>query len=207
MVIAATAAQMAKFAFLIGVSAPAARFAAGLVPLLPLMSLPPATNGSGGAPTSRITGMPQIGLGTYQLAGDACYEAVLEALRLGYRHLDTADVYDNYAAIGNALREASRSLGIRREDVFVTSKIAFNRMAFAHASDAIENALNGLGVSYLDCVLVHFPAPYKESFPRIEVWAENFIGVEGSLHAAFVARVETWRAMEDAQRAGKVRWQ
>lgn len=116
------------------------------------------------APLPSGRGMPLLGFGTWQLSGDTAVRATAEALTAGYRHLDTATVYENETQVGVALRES----GVAREDVFVTSKLPPNRADWAQAT--LEQSLEQLGVDSLDLWLVHWP-PEGES-AGVQVWAD-----------------------------------
>lgn len=110
--------------------------------------------------------MPLLGFGTWQLSGDPAVSATVEALHAGYRHLDTATIYQNESQVGRALRES----GVARDDVFVTSKLPPNRADWAKAT--LEQSLEQLGLDALDLWLVHWP-PDGES-AGVQVW-EDFL--------------------------------
>jgi 2,5-diketo-D-gluconate reductase A len=95
--------------------------------------------------------MPLLGLGTWQMRGSECRRAVRYALELGYRHLDTATMYRNESEIGRAVQES----GIRREEVFVTTKLAPNDAGRERRT--LEGSLRALGIDYVDLWLVHWP--------------------------------------------------
>lgn len=95
--------------------------------------------------------MPVIGLGTWRLSGKECVSAVKEALKLGYRHFDTAEVYDNQKEIGEAIA------GFPRENLFITSKFWFADANQASVGKMCNKALKELGVDYLDLYLMHWP--------------------------------------------------
>ena len=105
--------------------------------------------------------MPLLGFGTWRLSGDAAVTATVEALRAGYRHLDTATIYGNETQIGAALRES----GVDRGDVFVTSKLPADRGD--RARQTLEQSLEQLDVDALDLWLVHWPPDGGRS---VEVW-------------------------------------
>ncbi|MEM1060018.1 MAG: aldo/keto reductase [Verrucomicrobiota bacterium] len=97
--------------------------------------------------------VPALGFGTWQLSGTTCRDAVADALEIGYRHLDTARMYQNEEEVGRAIRES----GLDRGDLFVTSKVWQD---FLHRDDFItetEKSLSALGIDYLDLVLIHWP--------------------------------------------------
>jgi 2,5-diketo-D-gluconate reductase A len=95
--------------------------------------------------------MPLLGLGTWQLRGREAYDAVLHALRVGYRHIDTATAYRNEVDIGRAIRDGD----VPREDIFLTTKLPPDRAG--RVLSTIERSLDDLGTDYLDLWLVHWP--------------------------------------------------
>lgn len=105
----------------------------------------PAVDLPGGIP------MPLLGFGTWQATGTEGYEAVLHALRVGYRHIDTASMYGNEAEVGRALRDS----GVRREDVFITTKLHPERAG--RERETIQESLTALGVDQVDLWLIHWP--------------------------------------------------
>ena len=119
--------------------------------------------------------MPKIGFGTFQIPEyDAAKKAVLEALECGYRMIDTAAAYMNERAVGDAIRES----GLKREDVFVTSKVWVQDIGYESTKKAVDRSLSELGFDYLDLMLLHQPM-------------NDYYG--------------GWRALEEAYRAGKIR--
>lgn len=107
--------------------------------------------------------MPVLGLGTWQATGDECYRAVREALRLGYRHLDTATMYRNQEQVGRAVADS----GVPREQVFLTTKLPAEDAG--RAAHTLTDSLRELGVDYLDLWLIHWP-PHGDA--SIRAWAE-----------------------------------
>jgi diketogulonate reductase-like aldo/keto reductase len=99
--------------------------------------------------------IPSIGLGTMTLMDQVCVEVVSAALRLGYRHLDTAERYRNEAAVG----EGMRASGIKREEVFVTTKVYWTEAGAADFTRTAEASLKHLQVSSVDLLLIHWPNP------------------------------------------------
>ncbi|WP_338207624.1 aldo/keto reductase [Lactiplantibacillus paraxiangfangensis] len=98
--------------------------------------------------------IPAIGFGTYQIPSDgSTYQAVSEALKLGYRHIDTAVAYFNEAEVGQAIKDS----GIPREQIWVTSKLWLQDFGFEAATKAIETSLTKLGLDYMDLYLIHQP--------------------------------------------------
>lgn len=99
--------------------------------------------------------MPVIGLGTYSLPGEKCVDAVLSAIRLGYRKFDTASFYKNEEEVGKAIRQAIEEDLIKREDLFVATKLYPNE--FADAEKNIGKCLRKLDIDYIDLMLLHHP--------------------------------------------------
>jgi 2,5-diketo-D-gluconate reductase B len=97
--------------------------------------------------------MPALGLGTYRLRGDDARRAVAHALATGYRHIDTAQMYDNEAEIGHALQDAA----VPRADVFLTTKVWHANLAAAPFAQAVAESLAALQTDYVDLLLVHWP--------------------------------------------------
>ena len=118
---------------------------------------------TGEIPTAPLTGggtIPLLGLGTWQLTGAPCYDAVRTALELGYRHLDTATMYRNEAEVGRALRDS----GVPRNEVFVTTKLL---PGSADRPDAtLDASLRALGLDAVDLWLVHWPP----GGPGVDLW-------------------------------------
>ena len=106
--------------------------------------------------------IPLIGLGTWDLRGRTCVEMVSAALKLGYRHIDTAAVYDNEREVGEGLRAS----GVRRDEVHVTTKVWHDQLRAADFERAAEASLKRLGLDRIDLLLIHWPnssVPLKET--------------------------------------------
>ena len=106
--------------------------------------------------------IPLIGLGTWDLRGKACASMVEEALRLGYRHIDTAAMYRNEEAVGEGLRAA----GIKREDVFITTKVWSSDLRARDFERSARDSLKKLRLDQVDLLLIHWPnssVPLKET--------------------------------------------
>ena len=99
--------------------------------------------------------IPKLGLGTWELRGTQCTSIVAEALRLGYRHVDTAQGYGNEAAVGEGLAIS----GVSRDTVFLTTKVLPQQMADGDLQASVEVSLRKLGVSRIDLLLLHWPNP------------------------------------------------
>jgi 2,5-diketo-D-gluconate reductase A len=121
--------------------------------------------------------IPQLGFGVFQIPPEETKEATLVALEVGYRHIDTAEMYGNEKQVG----EAVRASGIDRGDIFVTSKLNNSFHAYDAALGAFDRTLEDLDIEYLDLFLVHWPLPGVGDF------------------------VETWQAMEKTYESGRTR--
>jgi 2,5-diketo-D-gluconate reductase B len=97
--------------------------------------------------------MPVLGLGTWQLNGEECVEAVSKAIALGYRHIDTAEAYENHREVKAGIMKS----GVHRQDLFITSKLMRGRYSRRNVLEACDATLKELGVDYLDLYLIHWP--------------------------------------------------
>ena len=132
--------------------------------------------------------IPVIGFGTWQSpSGETAYNAVLSALRFGYRHIDTATAYGNEESVGKAIADYLRESGEKRENLFITTKLANPDHGYERAKKAIDKSLEALGLDYIDLYLIHWPNPiaFRSDWKNIDK--------------------ECWKAMEEAYRAGKIR--
>ena len=112
--------------------------------------------------TAQGVTVPVLGLGTSGMTGDACREAVLEAFDLGYRHLDTAQMYDNEDAVGEAIGASD----LDRDEVFLTTKVLPENLAYDDLHDSFADSLDRLDTDYVDLLLIHAPSdkvPVEES--------------------------------------------
>lgn len=101
--------------------------------------------------------IPQLGLGTFLMSQDECEDAVLKAFEVGYRHIDTATVYDNEVQVGSALSKS----GLKRSDIFLTTKLANSDQTDPHGG--FKRSLDRLRVDYVDLYLLHWPLPKRNS--------------------------------------------
>lgn len=111
--------------------------------------------------------MPLLGLGTWRLKGKDCTDSVSAALKTGYRHIDTADAYENHEDIKKALETSS----IERDQLFITSKVWRDRLHYDEIKTDTKRFLNELGIDYLDLLLIHWPnknIPLKESLKALK---------------------------------------
>ncbi len=127
--------------------------------------------------------IPCVGFGTWQIEGSSAELAAAEAIRAGYRHIDTASAYGNEEFIGSGIKRS----GIARDELFLTTKLWNNIRTYDEAITACEQSLSLLGTDYLDLLLIHWPNPLKFR----ACWKER--------------NAELWRAMEALCRDGKVR--
>jgi 2,5-diketo-D-gluconate reductase A len=121
--------------------------------------------------------IPQLGFGVFQVKARDTVEAVSAALCVGYRHIDTAQMYGNEKEVGQAIADS----GLSRDDVFVTSKLNNNRHRYDDALRAFDQTLSDLGFERIDLFLIHWPLPAVGDF------------------------VETWRALEKIYADGRAR--
>lgn len=128
--------------------------------------------------------IPAVGLGTWQSPKPDAYNAVRAAVDCGYRHIDTAYVYDNEDAVGKAVKEC----GVPREQLFITTKLPSDIKSYDGAKEYCERSLKALGLDYLDLYLIHAPWPWSN------VGSDC---TEGNIAA--------WKAMIDLKKEGKLR--
>lgn len=105
--------------------------------------------------TIQGTQVPSPGFGTFRLQGDACRDAVLYAMHIGYRHIDTAQMYDNEEFVGEAIKHS----GVARENYFLTTKIGNGMHSGPNVLASTEESLRKLGVDFVDLLLIHWPVP------------------------------------------------
>jgi len=108
--------------------------------------------------------IPQLGLGVWQASNDQAAQAVRAALQAGYRHVDTAAIYDNETGVGEGIRSA----GVKREEIFVTTKLWNDAQGGDSALKAFDQSLKRLKLDYVDLYLIHWPAPRKDRY--VESW-------------------------------------
>ena len=129
--------------------------------------------------------IPAIGFGTWQIpSGDIAYNSVKEALKAGYRHIDTAQAYGNEASVGQAIVDS----GIDRSEIFVTSKLPAEIKSYDQAVRRIQFTMKKIGLDYIDLYLIHAPWPWDK------------IGADFTKE-----NIEVWKAMEEFYESGKTR--
>ena len=134
-------------------------------------------------PLSNGTSIPCLGFGTWKTPAEEAARSVAEALRVGYRHIDTATAYGNEGGVGQAIADS----GIAREDIFLTSKLWNPHQGYQSTLDAFDRTLELLQTDYLDLYLIHWPHDRK----YFDNWEEK--------------NRETWRAFEELYRAGRIK--
>lgn len=121
--------------------------------------------------------IPQLGLGVYKVADSVAADTVQVALETGYRHIDTAALYENETGVGQGIARA----GLPREDLFVVTKVWNDRHGYDETLRAFDESLAKLGLDYVDLYLIHWPAPTQDRY------------------------VETYRALEALRASGRTR--
>ena len=121
--------------------------------------------------------IPNIGFGTWQLSPKQAYQSVKDALKTGYRHIDTAKIYGNEEDVGRAVQDS----GVKREDIFITTKLWNSDQGYDSALKAFDDSLDRLGIEYLDLYLIHWP---------------------GDNHQR---RHDSWKALVEIQKSGRAK--
>ena len=137
--------------------------------------------------------IPQLGFGVFQIPPEETQEKVEEALRVGYRHVDTAAAYRNEAGVGSAIAAS----GVRREDVFVTTKLWNSEQGYDSTLRAFEQSVERLGTGHVDLYLIHWPQPGRDLF--LDTWrAFERIKEEGGTRSIGVSnfRIEDLERIE-----------
>ena len=130
--------------------------------------------------------IPKIGLGTWFTSNKDVVQAVVDAAKIGYRHIETAQAYRNESGVGDGFRAS----GMKREDMFLSTKLAAEAKSYKRAVSAIDRSLQTMGLDCIDMMLIHSPQPWSKF---------------GDEDRYFEGNREAWRALEEAYRAGKLR--
>lgn len=130
--------------------------------------------------------IPQLGLGTWMIEDGKVAKAVRAATEIGYRHIDTAQAYQNERGVG----EGVKSSGVARDELFVTTKLDAGIKDYEKAKASIDGSLKTLDLDHIDLMIIHSPQPWQ-----------NFHDDD----RFFEGNVEAWRALEEAYQAGKLR--
>ena len=131
--------------------------------------------------------IPKMGLGTWFIPDETVSQAVKDAVKIGYRHFDTAQAYGNERGVG----EGIRTCGVPREELFVVSKVAAEHKTYEAAKAGIDETLKKMGLDYLDMMIIHSPQPW------VEVNQSENRYKEGNRQA--------WKALEEAYNEGKLK--
>ncbi|KAL5106889.1 Estradiol 17 beta-dehydrogenase 5 [Taenia crassiceps] len=144
--------------------------------------------------------IPQLGFGTFWAPQNVVTNAVEVALDVGYRHIDCAMIYGNEKEVGEGIATSMKRLNLKREDIFVTSKLWCDKHAPEDVRAACELSVKNFGLRYLDLYLMHFPASlkYKDGVP-FDIHDANTFDFE------YHKIEDTWKAMEELVSAGLVK--
>ena len=129
---------------------------------------------------------PTLAYGTWLIPNDKAANCVKMALEAGYRHIDTAQAYQNEEGVGQGIKES----GLKREEIYITTKVQAEIKTYKEAKASIDESLRKLGVDYVDLILIHCPQPWKEFRSEKRYFKEN---------------IEVWKALEEAYEEGKVK--
>lgn len=131
--------------------------------------------------------IPVVGLGTWLIPNEKVADIVKTAVKVGYRHIDTAQAYGNEEGVGKGIKECK----VPREDLYITSKVQAEIKNYQDAYDSVIESLRKLDLSYLDLILIHSPEPWREfRKAKSDYFEEN---------------LEVWRALERLYKEGKVK--
>ncbi|CUH81363.1 aldo/keto reductase [Tropicibacter naphthalenivorans] len=130
--------------------------------------------------------VPKLALGTWMIEDDVVADAVKAAIEIGYRHIDTAQAYENERGVG----EGVRTSGVPRDKIFVQTKLAAEIKDYEGAKAAVDKSLETMGLDYVDLFIIHSPQPWEH-------WGSEDRFFDGNLAA--------WKALEEAVDAGKIR--
>jgi len=139
--------------------------------------------------------IPALGLGTWKSSNGEVSQAVSKAIEIGYRHIDCASIYQNQKEIGPAITAALDAGQVKREELWITSKLWNNAHASKHVQPALERTLKDLQLDYLDLYLIHWPVNFQPNivFPKRP---EEFLTPDA------IPIIETWQAMEKMVKKG-----
>ena len=145
-----------------------------------------------------LPSIPKIGLGTWKMDNDKVYEVVLKAIKIGYRYIDCAWEYENEVGVGKAIKEAIDTGIVKREDLFIVTKLwnTYHRPELVEVN--IKDSLKRLNLTYVDLYLIHWPLAFKpgdDPYPR----------VNDHIQYDKVPLCDTWKAMEELTKSTKDR--
>lgn len=131
--------------------------------------------------------IPKFGFGTWQIPADKATDSVDFAIKTGFRHIDCAALYENEPEVGEGIRRGLAETGLKREEIFITSKVWNTNRGYDKTMRSLEQSLKDLGLEYLDLFLIHWPAnPFQ-----FDNWKE--------------LNLDTWRALEAGVKNGVIR--
>ena len=130
--------------------------------------------------------MPALAYGTWLIDNKIAVQCVKDAIEVGYRHIDTAQAYRNEEGVGKGIKQS----GIKREELFVTTKVRAEFKTYKRAKKSIDASLRRLGLEYVDLILIHCPQPWALYRSPLRFFKEN---------------INVWRALEEAYKEGKVK--
>ncbi len=130
--------------------------------------------------------IPNLAYGTWLIKNEDAEQCVKTALEVGYHHIDTAQAYGNEEGVGKGLRAS----GLKREDIYVTTKVKAEHKTYKKAKASIDESLKKLGLDYIDLILIHCPQPWMLFRSKRRFFKEN---------------IQVWKALEEAYKEGKVR--
>ena len=130
--------------------------------------------------------IPALAYGTWLIKNENASKCVKMAIEAGYTHIDTAQAYGNEEGVGIGIRES----GVKREDIYVTTKVMAELKTYKKAKKSIDESLKKLGMDYVDLILIHCPQPWMLFRSKRRFFKEN---------------IEVWKALEDAYKEGKVK--
>lgn len=132
------------------------------------------------------TKVPSLAYGTWLIKNENATQCVEMALKAGYRHIDTAQAYGNEEGVGIAIKNS----GLKREEIFLTSKVKAEIKSYKKAKASIDESLKKLGVDYIDLMLIHCPQPWALFRGPFRYFKQN---------------IQVWKAMEEAYKEGKLK--
>ena len=130
--------------------------------------------------------IPVLGLGTWFIDDDKVAAAVVSAVKIGYRHIDTAQAYGNERGVGVGIK----TCGVPRDELFITSKVAAEAKTYDAAAKSIDETLEKMELDYIDLMLIHSPQPWAEWRNSKRYFEEN---------------IQVWKSLEDAYEVGKIK--
>ena len=131
--------------------------------------------------------IPALGLGTWLIEENNAYNAVKDAISVGYRHIDTAEAYGNEEEVGKGIRDSE----IPREEIFLTTKLAAEAKDYETAKKCIQESIDKLNLKYIDLMIIHSPQPWNK--------------VNQSDDRYFKGNLEAWKALEEFYKSGKIK--